>query len=105
MFRRRGYAGASIDAIAEASGISGPGIYRYFSGKTELLLAWLESAVTEAMRAVERARGSASPAVDCLADILADRALSEGAIIALLQGTAVDMDGANRGRLEQLRGN
>ncbi|OCC23445.1 hypothetical protein MB02_12625 [Croceicoccus estronivorus] len=106
MFQRHGYAGASIDAIAAASGISGPGIYRYFSGKTELLLALLEAAVDEAMDAIETATAS-DPALEGperLADVLADHAMSKGAIITLLQGTVADMEAMDKSRLERLRG-
>jgi AcrR family transcriptional regulator len=104
MFRSHGYAGASIEAIAAAAGISGPGIYRYFNGKTEILLALLERAVAQAMAAVDAAAASdGQRSTDGLADVLAGHALSEGAIIALLQGTVADMDAADRERLERVR--
>jgi AcrR family transcriptional regulator len=103
MFRDHGYAGASIDAIAAASGISGPGIYRYFGGKAELLLALLERAAAEAMAVVEGVSHDTCVKTHRLGDALADAALSEGSIIALLQGTMIDMDAAGRARLEQLR--
>lgn len=99
MFRDHGYAGSSIDAIAAASGISGPGIYRYFGGKAELLLALLEAAVAETVMAMDTRVHS----TDDLADILADRALSEGAILALLHGTAAALEAEDRSRLEHLR--
>lgn len=103
MFRDHGYAGASIDAIAAASGISGPGIYRYFAGKAELLLALLETAVAETMAAMNAVPDRPARTADDLADILAERALSEGAIIALLHGTAGTMEPEERERLDHLR--
>lgn len=103
MFRDHGYAGASVDAIAAASGISGPGIYRYFAGKAELLLALLEAAVAETVAAINAVPDSPAPTADDLADILAERALSEGAIIALLHGTAATMEPDERLRLDHLR--
>ena len=103
MFRDHGYAGASVDAIAAASGISGPGIYRYFSGKAELLLALLESAVADTVAAINVVPDRPAQTSDALADILAERALSEGAIIALLHGTAGTMEPEERLRLDQLR--
>lgn len=103
MFRDHGYAGASVDAIAEASGISGPGIYRYFGGKAELLLALLETAVGEMVAAIDAASAKGVLATDDLADLLADRALREGATIALLHGTAAAMEAGDRSRLERLR--
>lgn len=103
MFRDHGYAGASIDAIAAASGISGPGIYRYFGGKAELLLALLETAAADTAAAMDGASDTGAHTTDDLADILADRALSEGAIIALLHGTAAALEVEDRSRLERLR--
>lgn len=103
MFRDHGYAGSSIDAIAAASGISGPGIYRYFGGKAELLLALLEAAVTETVKAMDAGSNMRVHSTDDLADILADRALSEGAILALLHGTAAALEAEERSQLERLR--
>lgn len=104
MFRDHGYAAASVDAIAAASGISGPGIYRYFSGKAELLLALLEAAVSDTLAAIDAAPDGLAHTVDDLADLLAQRAFSEGAIIALLHGTAGMMEPDERLRLDRLRG-
>ena len=39
LFDERGYHAAGIDEIGAASGITGPGVYRYFSGKDEILIA------------------------------------------------------------------
>lgn len=101
MFRRHGFAGASVDAIAAASGVSGPAIYRYFSGKTELLLALLETAVTQAVASLEASPGAG---VEAMAGVLARHAIEEGAIVSLLQGTVADMSAADLARLERLRG-
>jgi AcrR family transcriptional regulator len=38
LFAANGYQHVSVDDIGEAVGISGPGIYRHFSSKTDLLL-------------------------------------------------------------------
>lgn len=37
LFRQRGFAGVGIDDIGAAVGISGPGVYRHYSGKQALL--------------------------------------------------------------------
>jgi AcrR family transcriptional regulator len=103
MFQRHGYAAASIDAIALASGISGPAIYRYFSRKTEILVALLEAAAVDAIDAVEAAAGESAVTIDLMADVLVDRALREGAVIGLLQASIIDMDAADRTQLEQVR--
>lgn len=103
MFQRHGYAAASVDAIALASGISGPAIYRYFSRKTEILVALLEAAALDAIDGVEAAAGDSAVTIDLIADVLVDRALREGAVIGLLQASIIDMDAADRTQLEQVR--
>ncbi|MFC4944150.1 TetR/AcrR family transcriptional regulator [Pseudonocardia sp. GCM10023141] len=46
LFRRRGFAGVGIDDIGAAVGITGPGVYRHFTGKQAVLAAivngWLD---------------------------------------------------------------
>jgi AcrR family transcriptional regulator len=105
MFQERGYAAASIDAIAMASGISGPGIYRYFKRKTELLVALLEAAAAEAMKSLETSIASIGDGdiVAAMADLIADHALREGTVIGLLQGTLREMEEADQARLEAIR--
>lgn len=105
MFQERGYAAASIDAIAMASGISGPGIYRYFKRKTELLVALLEAAAAEAMKTLETSIAAIGDGdvVTAMADLIADHALREGTVIGLLQGTLREMDEADQARLEAIR--
>jgi AcrR family transcriptional regulator len=103
MFQKHGYAAASIDAIALASGISGPAIYRYFSRKTEILVALLEAAAVDALDAIESAAGEKAVTLELMADVLVDRALREGAVIGLLQASIIDMDAADRSQLEQVR--
>ncbi len=76
MFQKHGYAAASIDAIALASGISGPAIYRYFSRKTEILVALLDAAAVDAIDAIESAADEEAVTIDLIADVLVDRALT-----------------------------
>jgi AcrR family transcriptional regulator len=54
VFLRRGYAGATLDAIAEEAGFSKGVVYSQFAGKPDLLLALLEQRIEE--RAEENAR-------------------------------------------------
>jgi len=105
MFQKHGYAAASIDAIAMASGVSGPAIYRYFRRKSELLVALLEAAVGEAVEAMEAAIATGEPAgtIGAMAGVMVDRALREGAVIGLLQTTVMDMDDDDRAQLGAVR--
>lgn len=42
MFHERGFDATGIDDIGEAAGITGPGIYRHFASKDEILIAVLD---------------------------------------------------------------
>ena len=44
LFRERGFHSVGIDDVGAAAGISGPGVYRHFGGKQELLIAALPKA-------------------------------------------------------------
>jgi AcrR family transcriptional regulator len=48
LFRERGFHPVGVDDIGTAAGISGPGVYRHFSGKSSLLVALFDS-ITERM--------------------------------------------------------
>jgi AcrR family transcriptional regulator len=54
VFLEQGYAGATLDAIAEQAGFSKGVVYSQFAGKADLFLALLERRITE--RAAENAR-------------------------------------------------
>jgi AcrR family transcriptional regulator len=45
LFHERGFDGVGVDLIGERAGVSGPAIYRYFSGKDEILLTLLDEAI------------------------------------------------------------
>ncbi|SFS10592.1 TetR/AcrR family transcriptional regulator [Sphingomonas jatrophae] len=102
MFRDRGYAAASIDAIAEAAGISGPAIYRHFKSKPELLVALLERAVAGASGTIEAAM-QAGGGVTVLADAMCAEARGEGAVIGLLQGHVHELSREDRARVDHVR--
>jgi AcrR family transcriptional regulator len=45
LFHARGFDGVGVDLIGEKAGVSGPAIYRYFSGKDEILMTLLDEAI------------------------------------------------------------
>jgi AcrR family transcriptional regulator len=47
LFRERGFHAVGIDEIGSAAGITGPGVYRHFSGKDDLLTSVLEHATDD----------------------------------------------------------
>ena len=57
LFRERGYHAVLIDDIGMAAGITGPGIYRHFGGKEQLLVAALDSAAEQMWRNISEEHG------------------------------------------------
>ena len=47
LFRERGFHAVGIDEIGTAAGITGPGVYRHFGGKDDLLTSVLETATDD----------------------------------------------------------
>ena len=45
LFHERGFDGVGVDLIGETAGMSGPAIYRYFSGKDEILMTLIDEAI------------------------------------------------------------
>jgi len=67
LFQRQGFAATSIDQIGEASGVTGPAIYRHFESKDEILLAVLDRIWDLLRDALERAEPlDAASALDVL---------------------------------------
>jgi AcrR family transcriptional regulator len=50
LFLARGFHAVGIDEIGAAAGISGPGVYRHFASKDDLLVAVFESATDDLWR-------------------------------------------------------
>lgn len=60
LFRERGYHAVLIDDIGTAAGITGPGIYRHFGGKEELLVAALGDAADQIWQNISEEHGHLS---------------------------------------------
>jgi AcrR family transcriptional regulator len=86
LFARRGFHGTSIEDIGAAVGISGPGLYRHFSGKesvlAEMLLQISERLLEEGGRRVLAARDTGA-ALDALLRWHIEFALSQPALITV----------------------
>lgn len=50
LFRERGYAAVGVDEIGGAVGVTGPAIYRHFTGKDEILATLFEEGMDEVFR-------------------------------------------------------
>src|SRR5262245_12987103 len=62
VFLAKGYAGATLDAIADAAGFSKGVVYSQFGGKADLFLALLELRIDERAAQNERVAAEATPA-------------------------------------------
>ena len=86
LFAERGYHGVSIDDIGSAVGMSGPGIYRHFAGKEDVLSQMLLRISNQLLDEGSRRVVAAADAVDALDALLrwhADFALSQPALITV----------------------
>ena len=61
-FAEKGFHGVSVDEIGRRAGLSGPALYRHFSGKDEILATLLDEAMDELLAATEPVHGD--PALD-----------------------------------------
>lgn len=66
LFRIYGFSGVGVDEIAEKVGITGPGVYRHFESKDELLNTILVRASDSLASSVGRAFANANDALDAL---------------------------------------
>jgi len=111
LFHRNGYHATGMDEIGAAAGISGPGIYRHFESKEQILATGIREALTaglERNRAILAGRASPREALDGLIasfveGLIADRWLS--AVImrerhALNPDTRVWVEQAERAHIE-----
>ena len=70
LFRDRGYHAVSMEDIGAQAGIAGPSIYRYFSGKAEILMAAGYRMADRLTIAADRAVESASDPEDALTKLV-----------------------------------
>jgi len=54
LFRKRGYSAVGVDEIGAAVGVTGPAIYRHFSGKDEILGTLFDEGMDEVFRVTAR---------------------------------------------------
>lgn len=63
-FVHTGYHGATVRGIASRAGLSVPGIYHYYAGKQQMLMAILEYTMTDLLERAEAARREGSEPVE-----------------------------------------
>jgi len=86
LFAARGFHGVSVNDIGEACGISGPALYKHFSGKEDLLARSLTSISETLLSEGRRRRAEASDDVAALDALIAwhvEFALTHPALIVI----------------------
>ncbi len=73
VFSERGYRAASMTEIAERLGMGKASLYHYVGSKEEVLIELYEDVLRENVIAARRIAASDRPAIDALADLIADR--------------------------------
>jgi AcrR family transcriptional regulator len=106
LFALRGFHGVSIDDIGTAVGMSGPGLYRHFPGKTavlaEMLLQISRRLLEEGGRRVVAA-ADASAALDALLRWHIDFALGQPALITVHDRELGNVPEPDRRRIRRLQ--
>ncbi|MER5636485.1 TetR/AcrR family transcriptional regulator [Kitasatospora sp. NPDC002227] len=106
LFAARGFLGVGVDEIGKAVGISGPGLYRHFSGKdamlADLLVGISERLLEEGRRRVGEA-GSASGALDALIGGHVDFAIDDRDLITLHDRELLHLKEEDRRRVRRLQ--
>jgi len=106
LFAERGFHGVSVHDIGAACGVSGPALYKHFSGKGELLSASLtDISETLLKEGSIRANSATSPseALDALIDWHVDFALDHPALIVVQDREWANLDPSGRREVRALQ--
>ncbi|MFE0461677.1 TetR/AcrR family transcriptional regulator [Kitasatospora sp. NPDC058965] len=106
LFAARGFLGVGVDEIGKAVGISGPGLYRHFSGKdamlADLLVGISERLLDEGRRRAGAAQTPAA-ALDALISGHVDFALDDSDLITLHDRELLHLKEEDRRRVRRLQ--
>ncbi len=106
LFAARGFHGVSIEDIGAAVGVSGPALYRHFSG-TEALLTEMLLDISERLRAGGAAVVTAAPgaeqALEGLLEMQISFALDQPALIRVHDQELGNVPAADRRRIRRLQ--
>lgn len=106
LFADRGFHGVSVGDVGAASGISGPAIYKHFSGKEEVLAHALVDISTELLetgRERAEAQADAEAALDALIAWHIDFAVSHPAYIVVQEREWSRLDADARASVRRLQ--
>jgi AcrR family transcriptional regulator len=105
MFAERGFNGVSIEELGAAAGISGPAVYRHFSGKQAMLAAILVDA-SEGLHAGGQevlSRAAGAEALRALVAFHADFALGNADVIRVQDRDLESLAAGDRHRVRTLQ--
>ncbi|WP_035849060.1 TetR/AcrR family transcriptional regulator [Kitasatospora azatica] len=106
LFAARGFLGVGVDEIGKAVGISGPGLYRHFSGKdamlADLLVGISERLLDEGRRRAGAAHGPRA-ALDALISGHVDFALDDSDLITLHDRELLHLKEEDRRQVRRLQ--
>lgn len=83
LFHERGFDGVGVDLIGERAGMSGPAIYRYFSGKDEILVTLIDEAIDRVQAATAGKHSDPRSELDHLIRGHVQRALEERELMSV----------------------
>jgi AcrR family transcriptional regulator len=105
LFHDRGYHATGMDDIGEAAGITGPGIYRHFSGKDQILETVIRergSAVLAATRATIADAATPQAALEGLAHDYTDTLLANPALAVVAMYERRQLDAGTRSEIDRM---
>ncbi|WP_157414567.1 TetR/AcrR family transcriptional regulator [Agromyces allii] len=106
LFAERGYAGVTIEDLGTAVGVSGPAVYRHFTGKSAVLAAILEGASRSLLDGGERVLAEAPDAATALRSLIRFHvafALGEADVIAVQDRELEQLDPGVRHEVRSLQ--
>jgi AcrR family transcriptional regulator len=107
LFARAGFGGVSVGDIGAAVGISGPALYKHFTGKdailAELLVGISEKLLHEGRARVAAADGHPEAALQALVDWHVSFALDHPALITIQSRDLDQLAGPERRRVRELQ--
>jgi AcrR family transcriptional regulator len=102
LFREQGYAATGIDDIGAAAGISGPGVYRHFASKQDILAEAIREGTDHILtdaRVILEQRAGAAERLEALTDNLVSAVVEHPDLVAVLMQEEHNLEpGARRAR-------
>jgi len=99
LFHERGFDAVGVDLIGERAGVSGPAIYRYFSGKDEILITLLDEAMDRVLMSTGGTLGDPREELEHLVRGHVQRAVEERELMSVWTKERNTIPRAYRSRL------